>query len=284
MAEKKINRLRLWFQAAFFALSNGYIKGFLEKKIYTGQLKKVCLPGLNCYSCPGALASCPIGALQAVIGSKQYHVSLYVFGLIAAMGTLFGRLICGWMCPFGLVQDLLHKIPLFKKKKNLPGHNYLRYLKYFILLVFVILLPAVVLNVAGMGYPFFCKYICPSGTLLGGVPLVLLDSRLRGLAGLLFKWKFFILIVIVLLSVKFFRPFCKYLCPLGALYGFFNPISLYRLRIDNEACINCGKCVSVCKMGVDVLKNPNSAECIRCGECKAACPVSAISSTLQRKK
>ena len=122
MAKKQKN-IRLWFQAAWFAVTNGYAKGFLEGKIYKGQIKYVCVPGLNCYSCPGALGSCPIGSLQAVLDSGKFRVSCYVFGFLTLFGALLGRFVCGWLCPFGLVQDLLHKIPLFRKKKNMPGHT-----------------------------------------------------------------------------------------------------------------------------------------------------------------
>ena len=162
----------LWLRAAYTALTNGYLKGFVEGKIYRGSSKALCVPGLNCYSCPGALGACPIGSLQAVLDSGKFQFSCYVFGFLMLFGTLMGRFVCGWLCPFGLVQDLLHKIPLFHKKKNLPGHRFLRYGKYLVLAVFVILLPMTVVGVTGMGDPWFCKYICPSGTLFGGLPLL----------------------------------------------------------------------------------------------------------------
>ena len=142
---------------AFFVLTNGYIRGYTKGMIYAGPTKSVCLPGLNCYSCPGALGSCPMGSLQAVLGDSSYRVSLYVFGAIAAMGVVFGRLICSWMCPFGLFQDLLYKIKRNNKKKNLPGHKYLKYLRYVILIVFPILLTSLVLDVTGTSSPWFCE-------------------------------------------------------------------------------------------------------------------------------
>lgn len=273
---------RHWFQAAWFALTNGYAKGFIEGKIYKGVSKKLCVPGLNCYSCPGALGSCPIGSLQAVIDSNKFRFSCYVFGMLMAFGTLFGRLICGWMCPFGFVQDMLYKLPLGSKRKNLPGHKYLIYLKYVVLIIFVLILPSVVTNVAGMGRPWFCEYICPSGTLLGGIPLVLANIFLRKAIGFRFWWKVFLLLLIVVLSVRFFRPFCKYICPLGAIYGCFNPISFYRLKVDETACVKCGACQKACKMDIKVWENANSMECIRCGKCKSTCPKNAISSTFEQ--
>ena len=220
-------RFRLWVQAGWTALTNGYASGFLEGKIYKGASKVLCVPGLNCYSCPGALASCPIGSLQAVMGSAGFQFSCYVFGFLMVFGSLMGRFICGWLCPFGLVQDLLYKIPLFKKRKNLPGHRILKNVKYMVFLLFVILLPITVVNVVGMGQPWFCQYICPSGTLFGGFPLLARNESLRSAIGWLFGWKTFILAAVVFCSVKIYRPFCQYLCPLGAFYGLFNPISLY---------------------------------------------------------
>lgn len=287
---KRVHRFRHWFQAAWFALTNGYAAGFVEGRIYTGKSKVLCVPGLNCYSCPGALASCPIGSLQAVLDSGKFRFSCYMFGILMLFGSVLGRFICGWLCPFGLVQDLLYKIPLPKnikflqKKKNMPGHKVLVYLKYVVLLVFVILLPSLVVGITGMGDPWFCKYICPSGTLFGGIPLVATNPMLAAAVGALFNWKMFVLIVIVVLSIKYYRPFCKYLCPLGGIYGLFNPVALYRFQVDKEKCIGCQKCQKVCKMDIPVWKSPNSIECIRCGDCKSACPTGAITSTVDRIK
>ena len=273
-------RFRTIVQAIAFAFTNGYVNGWAKGKIYTGNVKKFCIPGLNCYSCPGAIAACPIGALQAVLDSGTYHYSLYVLGFIGMVGMFFGRFICAWFCPFGLIQDLLHKIPLFHKKKSLPGHRYLKYLKYVILVVFVILLPMTILS-SGTGKPWFCEYICPSGTLVGGIPLMIANESLRAQIGWRFGLKLVILGLIIVGAIKFYRPFCKYLCPLGALYSLANPFSLYRLKIDKDKCVGCGACSKVCKMDVDVMNHPNSMECIRCGKCKATCPKGAITSTFE---
>lgn len=270
------SRLRLAVQALWTALTNGYAYGFVSGKIYTGRTKAFCVPGLNCYSCPGALGACPIGALQAVISGRSFSFSCYVFGILMVFGSVFGRFICGWLCPFGLVQDLLYRIPLGKKIKALPGDRWLRYVKYIILAVFVLLLPAAVVNAAGMGKPWFCQYICPSGTLLGGVPLLLVNEPLRAAAGWLFSWKMALLLLIVYGSIRMARPFCRYICPLGAFYGFFNPVAFYRLRVDEDACVACGACQKACPMDIRVWEKPDSAECIRCGACRDSCPTEAI--------
>lgn len=262
--------------------TNGYFKGFLNGNIYGGKLKKVCVPGLNCYSCPGAFGACPIGSLQAVISDIKFKFSFYIVGFLTLMGVTMGRFICGWLCPFGLIQELLNKIPSPKFKVSKKFEK-LKYLKYAILLVFVILLPMFWVNDVGMGSPTFCKYICPAGTLEGGIPLTLLDTSLRSAVGFLFAWKVTLLIITVILSIIIFRPFCRFICPLGAIYSIFNPISIYRLKIDKNKCTSCGACAKKCKMDIEVYKKPNSLDCIRCGECKSACSKDAIKILISMK-
>ena len=264
-------------QAAWAALTNSHVSGFVTGKIYTGKLKNLCVPGLNCYSCPGATGACPIGSLQAVIGSWNFKFAYYVIGFLIFVGASLGRLVCGFLCPFGLIQDLLHKIPFFKKIRTFRGDKLLRKLKYVIFLVFVILLPLFLTDLMGQGAPYFCKLICPAGTLEGGLPLVLLNKAMRGAIGWLYIWKNTILIATIVLSILIYRPFCKYICPLGAFYSIFNKVSLFRYRIDGDKCVHCGKCAKVCQMNVDPVKTPNSPECIRCGRCRQACPKDAIS-------
>lgn len=264
-------------QIAAFGLNNCHVGNFFQKggaKLYTGPWKQFCAPGLNCYSCPAASVSCPIGALQAVSGSMKLDFSFYVVGFLLAVGVLLGRLVCGFLCPFGLIQELLAKIPLPKKKLRLP--RFAKYIKYVVLVVFVILMPVAVTNIVGMGDPAFCQYICPAGTLQGGLPLISTHPELQQTIGWLFGWKMLLLIAILTGSVLVFRFFCKTLCPLGAIYGLLNKVSFYRLTVDGDKCIHCGKCAQVCGMDVDPTKHPQSMECIRCGECAAACPTGAI--------
>ena len=256
--------------------TNANINGFLNGSIYKGNIKKICVPGLNCYSCPGALGSCPIGSLQAVIGTIKYNFSLYVAGIMALFGIIFGRFICGWLCPFGFIQDLLNKIPSKKIKVNKKVNNVLKYFKYVILALFVIIFPIFLVNEFGISPPYFCQYICPVGTLEGGIPLILMNKSLRESVGYLFLWKLFILICVIISSIFIYRPFCRYICPLGAFYSLFNKVSFYRYRVDKSKCINCDACTNKCKINISVHKIPNSAECIRCGECVKICPTKAI--------
>lgn len=273
---KARNNVRHVFQSFWFLLTNSFFEGFKTGKIYGGKWKQLCVPGMNCYSCPGAKGSCPIGALQAVIGSPKFKFSYYVVGFLFFVGALIGRGVCGYLCPFGLVQDLLHKIPFVKKIETFKGDKALRKAKYLILLVFVILLPLFLVDIIGQGAPYFCKLICPVGMMEGGIPLVLMNKSMRGAIGFLYAWKGLILILTIFLSIVIYRPFCKYICPLGAIYSLFNSVSLFRYTLDHQKCIHCGRCKAVCEMQCDPVKNCNDLECIRCGKCKNVCPVDAI--------
>ena len=273
---KARNNVRHVFQSFWFLLTNSFFEGFKTGKIYGGKWKQLCVPGMNCYSCPGAKGSCPIGALQAVIGSPKFKFSYYVVGFLFFVGALIGRGVCGYLCPFGLVQDILHKIPFVKKIETFKGDKALRKAKYLILLVFVILLPLFLVDIIGQGAPYFCKLICPVGMMEGGIPLVLMNKSMRGAIGFLYAWKGLILILTIFLSIVIYRPFCKYICPLGAIYSLFNSVSLFRYTLDHQKCIHCGRCKAVCEMQCDPVKNCNDLECIRCGKCKNACPVDAI--------
>lgn len=282
--KKKMN-LKQWFAAhkptkrriiQLYAalLTNANLKGFGNGKIYQGAVKNICAPGLNCYSCPAASASCPLGALQNALASSNARLPYYMLGILLLFGILFGRWICGFLCPFGLIQDLLYKIKTPKLKKN-GFTRVLSYLKYVILVVFVILMPLIY---SGQSFPLpgFCKYICPSGTLLGAGGLLSNEANhnMFSMLGPLFTWKFCLLVGIIVGAVFIYRIFCRFLCPLGAIYGLFNRISILGIKLDKPKCTNCGLCVGAC--GMDI-KHIGDHECISCGTCITACPTGAIS-------
>ncbi len=270
-----MKRIRLVVQLLFTIVTNGYLYGFLNGKIYRGNLKYVCVPGLNCYSCPGAAASCPIGALQALLNQRGFQIPFGVLGFLFLFGSLMGRFVCGWLCPFGLVQDLLHKIPVFRKIKRLPFHHVLKYGKYAVLILFVGV-GSVFLFGGFAKVPAFCKYICPSGTVFGALPLLAVNESLRSQIGGLFFWKASLMIFILFLSVKCYRPFCQYLCPLGAVYGLFNRFSLVQIHWEKDICISCGACERACPVALSKMEISCSSECIRCGRCVEACPVKCL--------
>ncbi len=269
---------RPFIQAFWAVLTNPHIDNFFKGSIYTGPTKGVCVPGLNCYSCPGAAGACPIGALQAQLnGGGRPGAAFYAVGILLAFGALFGRLVCGFLCPFGFIQELLHKIPVKKIRVNKRADRAMRYVKYFVLAVFVIILPLLLKGAYGAGVPWFCKLICPAGTLEGGIPLSVANANIRAGLGFLFSWKAAVLAAVIVLSVLISRPFCKYICPLGAIYSLFNKASFYRMKVDGAKCTNCGACAKKCPMDIDPAHELDSLECIRCGECKNICPHGAIS-------
>ena len=180
-ASQLLSRFRGWIQAGAVLLTNLHLPNFLKGGLYQGAGKNVCVPGLNCYSCPAASGACPIGAFQAVVGSSKFSFSYYITGFLILLGVLLGRFICGFLCPFGWFQELLHKIPT--KKLSTKKLKPLTYLKYAVLLVMVFLLPAFLVNDVGMGDPFFCKYLCPQGVLEGAIPLSLANSGIRAALG-----------------------------------------------------------------------------------------------------
>lgn len=266
--------LRGWIQAGAALLTNIHLPNLFRGGLYRGPGKTVCVPGLNCYSCPAAAGACPIGAFQAVAGSSKFRFSYYITGLLILLGVTLGRFICGFLCPFGWFQELMHRLPV--KKRSTKPLAPLTWLKYGVLLVMVVLLPALAVNDVGLGDPFFCKYLCPQGVLEGAIPMALTNAGIRAALGKLFAWKFGILLSVLALSAVFFRPFCKWLCPLGAFYALFNRVSMLQMKVDRETCISCGRCAKACKMDVDVTRTPNHAECIRCGMCVRACPTGAV--------
>lgn len=283
--EKKTNNLKQWWanhkpskrriiQLYAALLTNANLKGFGNGKIYQGPVKNICAPGLNCYSCPAASASCPLGALQNALAGTNARMPYYVLGIFLLFGILFGRWICGFLCPFGLIQDLLHKIKTPKIKKS-PVTRILSYLKYVILVVFVIIMPLIY---AGQSFPLpgFCKYICPSGTLLGAGGLLSneANSGMFAMLGPLFTWKFCLLVVFIVGAVFICRFFCRFFCPLGAIYGLFNRISLLGIKLEKPKCTDCGLCIGTCEMDI---RKVGDHECISCGKCITACPTGAIS-------
>ena len=261
--------MRRWVQVLATFITNGYFLGFLNGTIYQGFGKFFCHPGLNCYSCPGAFTACPIGIAQHFIGYVQYRVSLYAVGFIGILGVSIGRMVCGWVCPFGFLQDLLYQIR--SVKVGIP--KFLTYLKYVVLVVGVVILPGIGV-VPLENQPWFCK-LCPAGTLEAGLPLVSLNAELRSMVGGFFAFKVVLLVGFLLWMIVAKRPFCRTVCPLGAFYALFNRVSLVQLEVDLEKCTQCGYCRRVCPMGIDITKDAKDPDCIRCFDC-LKCPTGAI--------
>lgn len=265
---------RKLMQLYFALLFNANVQGFATGTIYQGNTKVFCAPGINCYSCPGAVAACPLGSLQGAFSSPNHSTLYYIVGILLLYGVLFGRMICGWACPFGLIGELLYKIKSPKLKKS-PVTRILSFFKYVVLVFFVFIVP-IMYALRNMPLPAFCKYICPVGTIEGGLGLLSnrVNDSLFSLLGPLFTWKFILMVSIVVGSIFIFRLFCRFICPLGALYGLFNKISVFGVKVDEEKCTHCNLCVSHCKVDI---RHVGDQECISCGECIGVCPTKAIS-------
>ncbi|MCH5163559.1 MAG: redoxin domain-containing protein [Clostridiales bacterium] len=268
---------RRLIQLYTFLLYNANSKGYINGTIYQGESKYMCVPGMNCYSCPGAVGACPLGSLQNALNASGNTSAYYVLGILGLFGLICARTICGFLCPVGLGQELLHKIKTPKLRKS-AYTRILSYLKYVLLVVLVIAVP-IIYGLLDTPMPGFCKYICPAGTFEGGIGLLLNPANHTGdrtmlkMLGPIFTWKFCVLVVIIVASVFMYRPFCRFLCPLGAIYGFFNRVALIGVKLDHNKCTDCGLCIQHCKMDI---KHVGDHECINCGECISVCPAKAI--------
>jgi len=273
--------VRKWVQAFCIFLVNGFWGFPVTHNIYQGPLKVICSPGLNCYSCPASTTFCPLGSLQQLLlgirfslETGSFYIGTYVIGSMGLIGAVLGRFVCGWMCPFGLFQELMYKIPSPKRKIPKP----LNYGKYIFFALFVVLFPLLLTDDFGFGAPWFCKYVCPAGTLEAGIPMVLLQPELKSTIGWLYWNKIVILSLFVIWSVVSSRPFCRTTCPLGAFYALFNKYRLIRLKLNEEKCTQCGACHKVCPMEINFNETPYSPECISCMRCMTkACTFGAIS-------
>lgn len=248
-------------------LHNSFFSTISNAATYQGFFKGFCPPTLNCYACPFALVSCPIGALQhfSVIRMFPY----YVAGLLGFLAVIVGKLPCGWICPFGLLQDLLARIT--KRSLRLP--RVLTYGPFITLALLVVVVPYLTAE------PWFSK-LCPAGTLQAALPWVVYAPRKytetvglipREMIGNLFYIKIAILAVIIVSSVFITRVFCLLFCPMGAILALFNRLSIVRLHVSGESCPECADSSSKCPVQINVRKTPNHRDCYRCMECARKC-------------
>ena len=260
-----LRKTRWLFIFAFgVILANSYYKIIWSKQIYSGPLRGFCVPFLNCHACPFAIAACPIGILQHFAALRK--VPFFLAGYLGTIGIVFGRAACGWLCPFGWLQDLMYKIR--SKKFRIPKP--LLHLKYVSLVVLAILLP----------YFFEAHWfsrICPWGTIIAGIPWVIwnpIDPVFAapviepGMVGWLYGLKIAVLAIFLVLFVLTKRPFCRTTCPLGAIYSVFNRFSLLQLVSNRSgSCNRCGHCRDLCPVDIKASDDPKSRECIRCFKC-----------------
>jgi polyferredoxin len=239
-------------------VSNAYVQGFLAGTLYQGPLKNGCTPLLNCYACPSAVLSCPIGTIQHFMAARS--VPFYAVGTLSVVGASVGRMTCGTLCPFGALQDLLYKFRSWKIV--IPAGA--RFLRYAALAVLVVAIPFFT------GEHWFSK-LCPAGTLEAGLPWVTMSPAVRGLIGSMIWVKVAILLFFVTMSAMAKRPFCRTACPLGAILSLFNRASFLQLAWDPDTCTRCGKCRKICPVDIRPDRKPTDPECIRCLDC-TLCP------------
>jgi polyferredoxin len=239
-------------------LPNAYVQGFLSASLYQGPLKNVCTPLLNCYACPSALFSCPIGALQHFMATRT--VPYYAIGSLSVVGASVGRMTCGTLCPFGTLQDLLYKFRGWKI--SIPAWT--SYFRYLVLAVLVFAVPFVTRE------NWFSK-LCPVGTLIAGLPWVTMNAGVRAMIRSLFWVKISILLFFVTTSTMIKRPFCRAACPLGAIFSLFNKSSFLQLAWNADTCTRCGKCQKICPVDIRPDRNWTDPDCIRCLDC-TRCP------------
>ncbi len=268
MVKKKLNALldkiiphRLWVQSAFLLL-------WLDP--LSLRLHNICSPVFHCYACPLATFACPIGVI-AQFGALQMFPFIAV-GLLITIAAVFGSLICGWLCPFGWLQDLAAKVPTPRfKLPSWTGH-----FRYLILIATVLLIP----YFFGESHPLFICRICPAGALEKALP----DIITQAVAGETIVWpnavKLTILTVFIVAIFITIRPWCRILCPIGAIFGLFNKFSIFAMRLDDEKCTDCGRCRTICSYGRQPDKDPNDSACIRCLECTKCAPKALTLSTI----
>lgn len=258
--------LRRLAQIGSTVLYNANIISDIPSK-YIGS--SLCVPGMNCMYCPAAVTGCPLGMAQRIFSGGLKSIPLGVIACLLLFGLLFGRLVCGWLCPFGLLQDLLDKAPLPKIKKNRWSQR-LSYLKYVIGIVFVIALPLLYFYTGNKQVHAFCQNLCPVNALT--MELFTISYGSFSLSTLLHGGGL-VLLLVLFSGLFIFRPYCRFLCPLGAFYGLFHRYALFSVKLDESKCRHCGACMRVCPMDCQKV---GDRECISCGACANACKFDAI--------
>lgn len=231
------------------------------------EAKWLCNPVLSCHSCALAWFACPIGVLLHYPGAYQLF-PYAALGTVLLVGVLIGRLLCGWVCPFGLLQDLLYRIP--SPKFVLP--DWTAHIKYVVLALMVFLLPWFF----GVDTWFsFCR-VCPAAAIQVTLPAIVQQGMAAISWGTVLRLS--ILVGVLGLAVLSSRSFCKVICPIGALLAPLNLISFWRVKPPRTACITCLKCTASCPTDVRPMERlpkqipaNRALDCIVCHDCQAAC-------------
>ena len=246
------------------------------------------------------------GALQLMLYNGIFPWLPLASILLAAIAT--GRSLCGWVCPFGFIQDLLKYIKKKQAEVSLRTHETMIKVKHGILLLTLFISGSMAVSLVsgvGKGYvkalgafaPAPFEVLSPANTLFAILPGVILDIRhtisrvmeapepiLTGILSLspLFWLRLAIMVIVLAMGVYIQRSWCRYLCPEGALMALLNRFSFLGLKRDPLKCTRaeCRACVEVCPMKVRILDLPwekfTDPECIYCLKCVSACSSKAL--------
>ena len=274
-------------------------------------------PSIHCYACPLSVWICPVGALQNFVKAGRFP--FFVVGTMVGAGVGFGRAVCGWICPFGLLNDLLAGLNRLKTRLgavvallalflgafslaaamvDLRAGVALALTLFFALFLIrrfhlfkYLFLGATIAAAIACGDTIFCK-TCAVATFEASIPYAL--SPNASIPVKPFGFPFLIHIgvgVLAVVGILWARRFwCRYLCPFGAIMGLTNRFSALRLHHDPEKCApkTCkAACLKSCPMGVTSLtrlKSIDATDCIRCGDCVAACPNGALTLRFSLKR
>lgn len=216
-------------------------------------------------------AICPFGGVASIykfatVGTfvQKIHESSFILMFIAfILAILFGPVICGWVCPFGSFQEWVGKLgkKIFKKKYNqlIPNNfdKYLRFIRYIILLLVIYKTAATAKLMFQDVDPYYALFNFWSDE-VSVTALIVLG-------------------VTILLSLFVERPWCKYVCPYGAVLGIFNLFRVFKIRRNSSTCINCKACDKACPMNISISTSVAvlDHQCISCMKCTSenACPI-----------
>lgn len=243
LKNKKINWIKVVIQILSFALIPG---------LFEGEFAAV-----------GNIVSC---IYKGNISWESVKYSVWMLLATVPATVLVGRFFCGFFCSFGAVQDLLwlgsHRLrALFPGKRNLKkADRIFRFAKYAVLFYFIIFIWSGVTAVKTAGpWQVFGQYVS-FGHWPGLKPLLSVGGVL--------------LLLIFIGSLFVQRFFCRYFCPMGAIYSLISQTSFLKIDKPREECGKCYLCTSKCTMGMDLTKKDRIAggECISCQKCVSWCP------------
>jgi NapH/MauN family ferredoxin-type protein len=196
----------------------------------------------------------------------KVNMSFYLTWVFLFILSIFvGRLFCGWVCPMGAIQQFFFRKDM-SKKVDFRYHNWLRWLRYAVLVALVVTTSLWSVRFWGPNDPFR--------------NLFRLSWEISSITGTI------LLVIVLAASLFFFAPWCKYVCPLGATLAIFSKLSLWKVKVDEAKCTDCKRCYKVdcdyqaISPAIEGKKpKVNQLECTSCGECIVKCPEAALKMT-----